>query len=79
MYPCFQGNILDVSLLFPLIRPHKVVHKELYILYHVLMKIISWMDPELRRMGVSFSSSLKFGDHINELVHKANRLLGLIK
>ena len=26
MYPCFQGNISDVSLLFPLIRPRKVVH-----------------------------------------------------
>ena len=26
MHPCFQGNISDVSLLFPLIRPHKVVH-----------------------------------------------------
>ena len=26
MYPCFQGNISDVSLHFPLIHPRKVVH-----------------------------------------------------
>ena len=26
MYPCFQGNISDVFLLFPLICPCKVVH-----------------------------------------------------
>ena len=26
-------------------------------------------DMELRRMGVLFNSSLKFGDHINIVVH----------
>ena len=26
MHPCFQRNISDVSLLFPLIHPRKVVH-----------------------------------------------------
>ena len=30
-------------------------------------------------LGVLFSHSLKFGDHIKMIVHKANRLLGLIK
>ena len=30
-------------------------------------------------MGVLFNSSLKFGNHINKILHKANRLLGLIK
>ena len=30
-------------------------------------------------LGVLFNSSLKFGNHINKIVHKANRLLGLIK
>ena len=29
-------------------------------------------------LGVLFNSSLKFGNHINKIVHKANRLLGLI-
>ena len=28
-------------------------------------------------LGVLFNSSLKFGNHINKIVHKANRLLGL--
>ena len=36
-------------------------------------------DVELRRMGVLFNPSLKFGDHINIVVHKANRLLAFIK
>ena len=36
-------------------------------------------DMELRRMGVLFNSSLKFGYHVNKVVHKANRLLVLIK
>ena len=26
MYPCFQGYMRFVSLLFPLIRPRKVIH-----------------------------------------------------
>ena len=26
MYPCFQGYMIFVSLLFPLIRPRKVIH-----------------------------------------------------
>ena len=30
-------------------------------------------------LGVLFNSSLKFGNHISKIVHKANRLLGLIK
>ena len=30
-------------------------------------------------LGVLFISSLKFGNHISKIVHKANRLLGLIK
>ena len=30
-------------------------------------------------LGVLFNSSLKFGNHIHKIVHKANRLLGLIK
>ena len=30
-------------------------------------------------LGVLFSSTLKFSHHIKEIVHKANRLLGLIK
>ena len=30
-------------------------------------------------LGVLFNASLKFGSHINKIVHKANRLLGLIK
>ena len=30
MYPCFQGYIRLVSLLFPLICPRKVIHKGLY-------------------------------------------------
>ena len=34
---------------------------------------------EERDLGVLFSHLLKFGDHIKMIVHKANRLLGLIK
>ena len=34
---------------------------------------------EERDLGVLFSHSLKFGDHISTIAHKANRLLGLIK
>ena len=34
MYPCFQGNVLDVSLLFPLIRPRKIIHIHLCIYIH---------------------------------------------
>ena len=31
MYPCFQGNVSNTSLLFPLIRPRKVEKiKKLY-------------------------------------------------
>ena len=30
-------------------------------------------------LGVLFNSSLKFGNHINKIVHKAKRLLGFIK
>ena len=30
-------------------------------------------------LGVLFNSSLKFGDHINKIVYKRNRLLGTIK
>ena len=30
-------------------------------------------------LGLLFNSSLKFGNHINKIVHKANRLLGFIK
>ena len=33
---------------------------------------------EERDLGVLFSHSLKFDDHIKMIVHKANRLLGLI-
>ena len=29
-------------------------------------------------LSVLFNSSLKFGDYINKIVHKVNRLLGLI-
>ena len=29
MYPCFQGYMRFVSLFFPLIRPHKVIHDQL--------------------------------------------------
>ena len=29
MYPCFQGYMRFVSLLFPLIRPRKVIHSHL--------------------------------------------------
>ena len=28
-------------------------------------------------LDVLFNSSLKFGDHINKIVHKVNRLIGL--
>ena len=40
MYPCFQGNISNVSLLFPFIRPHKVVHMMIkaLLVYEVLYK-----------------------------------------
>ena len=34
---------------------------------------------EERDLGVLFSHSLKFGNHISTIAHKANRLLGLIK
>ena len=34
---------------------------------------------EVKDLGVIFNSSLKFGNHIKKMVHKANRLLGLIK
>ena len=34
---------------------------------------------EERDLGVLFSHSLKFGDHISTIAHKANRLLGFIK
>ena len=30
MYPCFQGYMRFVSLLFPLIRPRKVIHTHMY-------------------------------------------------
>ena len=30
-------------------------------------------------MGVLFTSNLKFGSHISQIVHKANRLIGLIR
>ena len=45
-----------------------------------IVKIISWMELK-RRMTVVyiFNSSLKFGNHINKMVHKANRILGLLK
>ena len=33
MYPCFQGNISNVSLLFPLICSRKVVHTIIYTQY----------------------------------------------
>ena len=32
-----------------------------------------------KNLGVLFSSTLKFSHHVKEIVHKANRLLGLIK
>ena len=34
---------------------------------------------EEKDLGVLFSSTLKFNHHVNKIVHKANRLLGLIK
>ena len=34
---------------------------------------------EEKDLGVLFSSTLKFSHHIKEIVHKVNRLLGLIK
>ena len=34
---------------------------------------------EEKDLGVLFSSTLKFSHHVRETVHKANRLLGLIK
>ena len=34
---------------------------------------------EERVLVVLFSHSLKFGDHISTIAHKANRLLGLMK
>ena len=34
---------------------------------------------EEKDLGALFSSTLKFSHHIKEIVHKANRLLGLIK
>ena len=33
---------------------------------------------EERDLGVLFTSNLKFGSHISQIVHKANRLIGLI-
>ena len=34
---------------------------------------------EEKDLGVLFSSTLKFSNHIKQIVHKSNRLLGLIK
>ena len=34
---------------------------------------------EERDLGVLFTSNLKFGSHISQIVHKANRLIGLIR
>ena len=34
---------------------------------------------EEQDLGVLFTSNLRFGGHINQIVHKANRLIGLIK
>ena len=34
---------------------------------------------EEKDLGVLFNTNLKFSNHIKEIVHKANRLLGIIK
>ena len=41
---------------------------------HLLIRV-----EEEKEVGILFSSTLKFSHHIKEIVHKANRLLELIK
>ena len=47
MYPCFQGNISDVPLLFPLIRPVKW-----YIMFCVLKRHWNTRESKWRQWSV---------------------------
>ena len=61
MYPCFQGYMIFVSLLFPLIRPRKVIHygliSRLIYFLHVLHLYIAEFKDSLGKIKVSCLSN----------------------